>query len=153
MQFIDKLNENDKYKHSVVIISCAILMFECFIIYPNNLLSLIVASNNNDIDNNNDDIDIAFFWVYSIILGFFTSILFMTLEAFIIQIQPKHISGKIQGLKLCLNFICEAISASIVGILWNYSIEYIWYVPAISFSITICLSIFIALTQTYIINR
>ena len=79
-----------------------VMLIICYIILI--LLTLIVIPFNI-IDPYNKDSYIYTFWLYLIIFGFFWGIAAMTQEIIILEVQPKNLTGRVNGIKMFVMMI------------------------------------------------
>ena len=84
------------------------------------------------------NIDIEYYWIFSICLGVLLGMVSMVSEMCILELQPTDHVGKVTGMKDCLKYIFRGGGIAIVGLFWhspNY--EAIWFGVAL-FSIISC---------------
>ena len=98
--------QDNKY---LVILFCSILLIGMFgIAYP--------LTN-----------DLNVYWAYSVITGFVSGILSMTMEIIILELQPKEYTGRINGIKGFTRFFVTANGVLIAGLLWNVTYDSMFY--------------------------
>ena len=74
--------------------------------------------------------DINIYWIYSVITGFVSGILSMTMEIIILELQPKEYTGRINGIKGFTRFFVTANGVLIAGLLWNVTYDSMFYTQA-----------------------
>ena len=111
------------------------------------LIQLIVIPVNI-IDPYNNDSYVWTFWIYLIILGFFWGTSAMCQEIIILEVQPKNLTGCVNGIKMCVIFILRGIVGLIIGFLWDYSYEWFWYSCSISFAISLVFLAILVIFET-----
>ena len=119
------------------IVTYIITILVTLIVYPLNVLDPI-----------NDDSYIWTFWIYDAIYGFFWGILSMAVEMIILEVQPKHLVGRISGIKGFVREMTRAFGILVVGLLWDSDLQWFWYVQAVSLMIALLLMIALVGTET-----
>ena len=71
--------------------------------------------------------DLNVYWVYSVVTGFISGILSMTMEIIILELQPKEYTGRINGIKGFTRFFVTANGVLIAGLLWNITYDSMFY--------------------------
>ena len=79
------------------------------------------------------------FWIFLPLYGVMRGIGFISLAMLLVEIQPKHMIGKIWGIRSSLRCLIKGLLCLICGICWNISKEWIWYPQAILSAISIVL--------------
>ena len=98
----------------------------------------------------NEELFIYVFWFYFIIYGFLTGFIMTSLEAILVEIMPKKIAGFGFGLKAANIYIFKAIAPLAVGLLWDQSKNWLFYIQGCCFGIIVCLLIIVVLCETCI---
>jgi len=93
--------------------------------------------------------DLDVYWVYSVITGFVSGILSMTMEIIILELQPKEYTGRINGVKGFLRFFVTANGVLIAGLLWNVTYDSMFYTQAGAHCIELVLCLFMIAVQMH----
>ena len=105
-----------------LIVSYAVLILLTSVVIPYNIF-----------DPNDNSSYIGTFWVYVILMGFFWGFAAMGQEIILLEIQPKHMTGRVAGIKELIRFTLRGSITLIIGLLWNLSYEWFWYVQGVCY--------------------
>lgn len=94
------------------------------------------------IPNNSFNFEYVYsFWFYLAVLGFCYGFPLMCMVLIMLEVMPKDIAGKISGLEMFVQYSIKGIGALLVGYLWQYSHEWIWYTIGCQTCISLILAI------------
>ena len=74
------------------------------------------------------------YWFVFIVNGICFGMAYITSEAITVDLMPKHLASIISGIKGMTRMCSKGFFCLVVGLLWNTSHDYIWYVQGIQCS-------------------
>ena len=109
----------------------------------------MVAYPVNIIDPDSKNSYIGTFWIYGACYGFSWGLLTMSQELIVIEMQPKNCAGRVNGIKGFIRSVCKATLVVAVGLLWDYSYNWLWYIQTISLDIALVLMCILVICETF----
>ena len=99
-----------------------------------SVVSIVFSFVIMPLDVWNDNLDrnglIAKFWVALYIYGFMFACSFHSVEMMSVELIPKSIASSVSGAKSVCRFFMLGTACFFVGILWDYSYNWLWYVQS-----------------------
>ena len=127
------------FKHYCVftiIIACIIRIIVCIFVIPTNLyLDNIISYKYT-------------YWIWFFIFESCLSVSMLSCNIMLIPLNPHSVTGQFVGLKSFLQSLIIATGTLIVGLLWDYGYNWLWYCNAIYCTITLILIVIIALFES-----
>ena len=108
---------------SIALVCYVILIIFACVICPFNLLDPI-----------ENDSYVAAFWFYVALNGWLFGMLMMCQEMILLEVQPKHISGRVNGLKGAMRQFSRGFWAFMVGVMWDYNVDWFFYMQAVNYA-------------------
>ena len=128
------------------ILSYLAVIFVTGIGYTMNIFSIKYMDMEDDDDESIGEFILPYY-IYCIIFGLGYGFLSVSIEMIMIEVQPNQIAEQINGLKLfCMEIEC-CTCILIVGLLWDYSIEWVFYIQCITFSLGLILMLLLIVVQ------
>ena len=141
-------NINDKkYNFGNLWVKCCIIpnffmIILLAVLFPNNLLLNVFDFNGYYIYN-------GLYWLYHCILGICFGMSIMSQEFIILETQPKDGKGTTAGWRTMTIETSISIGYFVIGFLWDYSYNWLFYYQAIIVTITSFIVILLAILQSY----
>ena len=83
---------------------------------------------------------IILYWIYMFFYGMFHGVIYASIDAILVELVPKEIAGKGFGAKVGTCQFVKAFPPLIVGILWDYDHNWLFYVQGWDFAIVFVLA-------------
>ena len=74
-------------------------------------------------------------WIVYALYGLFFGFLSMCQEMIIIETIPKNQTGFASGIRAFMHFSLKAVAILIVGLLWDFSVDFFYYYQAFAIAI------------------
>ena len=88
------------------------------------------------------------FWIYMSVGALWFGVVLMCVELMLVEIQPLRLAGRMNGTKSWSRSIFRSISVLSIGLLWNDSYDWLWYVQGVLYGTGLCLMVTLAVTES-----
>ena len=98
------------------------------------IFSFIIIPNNDVFFNLNFQIS---FWFWSIIMGIYFGLTWITQDMVLLLVMPSKMAGKVYSGSSLMRYVIGGTALLSMGILWEYSHEWFFYLQGILYSLTV----------------
>ena len=142
-KLVDDNNNNTRYDFDNLAIEICLFCLLIMLVCSSILLPLDIFSFGND------SIEIIIeYWIVMFIYGIVVGIGYLTIELICVRLIPNDVAGKITAIQIVTRMTIGGTMCLVVGILFDTSINYLWYTQAACQLIAMFILIIVASFET-----